>query len=386
MYPGEPSAHGYRRRRPAPHRPPARGRGGVPALDRARPRLRVGTSGARRPAARRAPARGRRGRARVPGAHAAGAGAADPRRARRGAGGRRRGELRGAARGGGRRRRPRRRGRDAFVEAKATAELRAAFEAALASPTRAGRRGLAVHRVAGLATRTGAAATRSSPAWRKRGPRCARPLSPATCAALRTAGDKRRLARLAKQHRSALALRRLPLEPHRARDLARRRPRARSSGCRTGRSARRARGRSTASPSRCAACAAPRRRCASAAARSSSPPITSRRATGPGWGSRRRSTESLAEAESLARRASSRPRSRRLSTTPSSCWRAPRSSIRRSGGAAFDEAKAAASSRRTASPAATTGTPAPLRRRTVDLVVRERGGLAVWLWRFLDTG
>ena len=29
---------------------------------------------------------------------------------------------------------------------------------------------------------------------------------------------------------------------------------------------------------------------------------------------------------------------------------------------------------------------APLRRRTVDLVVRERGGVRAWLWRFLDTG
>ena len=59
--------------------------------------------------------------------------------------------------------------------------------------------------------------------------------------------------------------------------------------------------------------------------------------------------------------------------------------MRRSGGAAFDEAKrlvkqadglAGRNNRDTA----------PLRRRIVDLLVRERGGVAAWLWRFLDTG
>ena len=59
--------------------------------------------------------------------------------------------------------------------------------------------------------------------------------------------------------------------------------------------------------------------------------------------------------------------------------------MRRSGGAAFDEAKrlikqadglAGRNNRDSA----------PLRRRTVDLVVRERGGIRAWLWRFLDTG
>jgi tetratricopeptide (TPR) repeat protein len=58
--------------------------------------------------------------------------------------------------------------------------------------------------------------------------------------------------------------------------------------------------------------------------------------------------------------------------------------MRRSAGAAFDEARrlikeadrlVGRSHRDTA----------PLRRRTVDLVVRERGGVAAWLWRFLDT-
>ena len=59
--------------------------------------------------------------------------------------------------------------------------------------------------------------------------------------------------------------------------------------------------------------------------------------------------------------------------------------MRRSGGAAFDEARRlvkqadglAGRHNRDA---------APLRRRTVDLVVRERGGVLAWLWRFLDTG
>jgi hypothetical protein len=59
--------------------------------------------------------------------------------------------------------------------------------------------------------------------------------------------------------------------------------------------------------------------------------------------------------------------------------------IRRSRGAAFDEARrlikeadglAGRNNRDSA----------PLRRRTIDLVARQRGGLAAWLWRFLDSG
>jgi hypothetical protein len=59
--------------------------------------------------------------------------------------------------------------------------------------------------------------------------------------------------------------------------------------------------------------------------------------------------------------------------------------IRRSGGAAFGEAKGLVkqadglAGRHNKDAAA-------LRRRTVDRVVRERGGLAAWLWRFLDAG
>ena len=97
----------------------------------------------------------------------------------------------------------RRRGRDAFVEAKATAELRAAFDKALARARPARRGGLAGDGVAGLRTRTGAAATRS---WRASPGRPSLQLAALAgyVRALRTHGNTRRLVRLTKEQRTAL--------------------------------------------------------------------------------------------------------------------------------------------------------------------------------------
>ncbi len=59
--------------------------------------------------------------------------------------------------------------------------------------------------------------------------------------------------------------------------------------------------------------------------------------------------------------------------------------MRRTGGAAFDEAKKLLK-QSDALAGRNNRDSAPLRQRTVDLIVRERGGVAAWLWRFLDAG
>ena len=59
--------------------------------------------------------------------------------------------------------------------------------------------------------------------------------------------------------------------------------------------------------------------------------------------------------------------------------------MRRSGGAGFEEAKRLVKQSDGLAGRNNKDT-AQLRRRTVDLVVKQRGGVRAWLWRFLDTG
>ena len=237
VFPGEPSAHGYvgdaLRRSGRPRE--ARRRSGARSSST---RATSGADRARRPADPGGATRGRRGRCRRARADAAAAAAADQAALARSQDGARAGELRRAARRGGR---PTTTCGGAAAtrssrpsEGRAARRLRSGARASRTRRMRPPRSGWS----GSDPRRTGAAAMRCSRAWRRPGRSWTR-RSRATCARCGGTASPAASSGSRKQQRVGAPLRRLRLELRRPRDLARRRPRAQSSRCRTGRSARR---------------------------------------------------------------------------------------------------------------------------------------------------